>query len=244
MVSDAPPAMWNSSSVPTMTSNRDRVLCSLDGHGRRFDEAVLAVPMPGEAPQVRPVVEVEDRLGTRLPRQIQRPQGRGLGAGMRQVGAGGQDTARLGDEVRVDVVRRQRHVGAVLAVEDQRKPLLVADAQQHQRGQPLRIGDDAADVDPFGPQLLPDEAAHVLVADPRDDRGLQAQPGGAGGGVGRRAADILAERSHVFQTAAHLAPVEIHRRSADGNDVQRPFHTVPPREPSSSASSWPPAIRS
>ena len=30
MVSDAPPATWNSSSVPTMTSNRDRVLCSLD----------------------------------------------------------------------------------------------------------------------------------------------------------------------------------------------------------------------
>ena len=157
----------------------------LGRHGRRFDEAVLAVPMPREAPQVRPVVEVEDRPGARLPRQIQRPQGRGLGPGMRQVGAGGQDTARLGDEVRVDVVRRQRHVGAVLAVEDQRKPLLVPDAEQHQGRQAMRIGDDAPDVHPFGLQLLADEAAHVLVADPRDDRGLQAEPSRPGCGIGR-----------------------------------------------------------
>ena len=214
----------------------------LGRHGRRFDEPVLPVPVPGEAPQVRPVVEVDDGLRARLARQIQRPQGRGLGPGMRQVGAGGKDAARLGDEVGVDVVRRQRHVGAVLAVEDQREPLLIPDAEQHQRRQAMRIGDDAADIHPFRPQLLADEAAHVLVADARDHGGFQAQPRGAGGGIGGRAADVLAERPHVFQAAAHLPAVEVHRRSADGNDVQRPLHTVPPREPSSCANSWPPAI--
>ena len=44
------------------------------------------------------------------------------------------------DEGLVDVARRQRHVGAVLAVEDQRERLAVADAEDHQRGQPLGIG--------------------------------------------------------------------------------------------------------
>ena len=49
-----------------------------------------------------------------------------------------------GDVGLVDVGLVERHVGAVLAVEDQREGLLVADAEDDQRGQPLRVGDDAA----------------------------------------------------------------------------------------------------
>ncbi len=61
--------------------------------------------------------------------------------------AGRHHRARFGDEGGVDVVDAQRHVGAILAIEDQRELLLVANAEQHQRRQPLRIGPDAAHVD-------------------------------------------------------------------------------------------------
>ena len=63
------------------------------------------------------------------------------------------------------------HVGAVLAVEDQRELLVVADAEDDERGQPLGVDLHAARVHPLAGKLLEDEAAHVLVADPGDHRG-------------------------------------------------------------------------
>src|SRR5690606_19179655 len=98
------------------------------------------------------------------------------------------------------------------------------------------------DVDALGDELLADEAAHVLVADAGDEAGFEAEPRRACGHVGGRAADIFAEARHVLQPPADLGAVEVDRRAADGDDVEH--HTVPPRELSSTASSWPPAIMS
>ena len=183
----------------------------LGGHGPRFDEATLARPVPREAPEIGPIVDIEDRLRAARAGQIDRPQRCGLGARVRDVRARRQHAAGLSDEVGIDIVGRERHVRAVLAVENERELLLVTDAEKHQGRQTLGIGDDAAYVDPFCLQLLADEAAHVLVADAGYDRRLQAEPRGAGRRVGGRAADVLVERPHVLQAAADLAAVEVDR---------------------------------
>ena len=137
MVSVEPPAMWNSSSVPTIRSKRCSVACSLRGHLGALDEAALALAVAGDAPEVRAVVDVERRPRAVLAGEVQRLQHRRLGAGVAEMGPGREHRPGLGDEALVDVVLGQPHVGAVLAVEDQREPLVVADAEEDERGQPL-----------------------------------------------------------------------------------------------------------
>ena len=121
---------------------------------------------------------------------------------------------------RIDVALVERAVGAIVAIEDEREGLFVADAEQDKRGQPDRIGPDAGDVDALARALLADEAAHVLVADPGDEAALQAEARRADRDVGRTAADRLGERRHVLQAAADLHAVEVDRRAADGDDVE------------------------
>ena len=82
-----------------------------------------------------------------------------------------------------------------VAVEDQRETPVVLDREQHERGQPLRVGDEPVDGDAFARQLLADEAAHLLVADAGEQRRLQAEPRRADGDVGRAAADRLGEEA-------------------------------------------------
>ena len=75
--------------------------------------------------------------------------------------------AGAGDETLVHVRFRQAHVGAVLPVEDQREVSVVEDAEHDERGQPLPVDLDAVRAHALPDELLPDEAAHVLVADAR-----------------------------------------------------------------------------
>ena len=135
--------------------------------------------------------------------------------------------AGRGDEGFVDVLLAQRHVGAVLAVKDQRKPMVVADAKEDKRGQPRGVGLDALHIDPLARKFLADEAAHVFVADPRDDRRFQPEPRRPRRDVGGRAADILAERPHILKPPADLHAIEIDRGPADGDDVERLRHVQP-----------------
>ena len=52
--------------------------------------------------------------------------------------------ARRGDERLVDIVFVERHVGAIVAIEDHRRDALVFSTdEEDERGQPLRVGDDA-----------------------------------------------------------------------------------------------------
>ncbi len=137
-------------------------------HFRGGDVARVAGAVSGEAPEVRPVVDVEDDLAAVLPRDADRLLLRGRGIGLREMSAGDQHRTGRSDERRVDVVFAKRHVGDVIAVEDEREVLVVLDRQKDERRQPRRVGDDAVGIDSFASQLLADEAAHVLVADPRD----------------------------------------------------------------------------
>jgi hypothetical protein len=199
----------------------------LGGDLGALDEALLARLVAGEAPEVGAVVDVERGAPAALAGEAERLQHRRLGARVAEVGAGGDDGAGVGDQRSVDVVLAERHVGAVLAVEDQREALLVADAEDDEGGQPLGVGDHAAGVDAFGGQGLADEAAHVLVADAGDQRRAEAEAGGAGGDVGGRAADVLVEARHVLEPAADLRAVEVDRGPADGDEVERLGHAFP-----------------
>ena len=143
----------------------------LPRHGRAFHEAALALAMAGDAPEVRAIVDVERRPCPVLAGKLQRLQHCRLGPGMAEMRARRQHRARLSDEALVDVLLGEPHVGAVLAVEDQRELLVVADAEDDERGQALGVDLYAARVHPLAGKLLEDEAAHVLVADPGDDRG-------------------------------------------------------------------------
>jgi len=89
------------------------------------------------------------------------------------------------------VVLAERRVRAVLPVEDQRKPLAVADPEENERRQALRH--HSARLDALARELLKNEAAHVLVSDAGDQTALQSQPGRAAGDVRRRASDVLVE---------------------------------------------------
>ena len=53
-----------------------------------------------------------------------------------------EDRARGRSERFVDVAGVERHVRAILAVEDQRELLAVANAEDNERGQPVRVGVD------------------------------------------------------------------------------------------------------
>ena len=129
---------------------------------------------------------------------------------------------RLGafDVVRIDVAFVERAVGAILAIEDEREGLFVADAEQNERGEADRIGPNALDIDALARALLADEPPHVLVADAGDEAAFQTQPRGANGDVRRATADGLGEARHVLETPADLRAIEVDRRAADGDDVE------------------------
>ena len=193
------------------------------------DVALLAGAVAGEAPQVRAVIDVEGDapaggLGGR-----DRLAAHGVDGGRRQMRARDADRLGGGDEGLVDILHGQRHVGAVLAVEDEREALVVADPESDERGEPVRIGLDAGDGDALADQLLADEAAEGLVADGGDHGALEPEPRRADRRVGRAAADRLGERRHVLEPPADLLAVEIDRRAADGDDVEdRRGHAVSP----------------
>ena len=87
------------------------------------------------------------------------------------------DAARPADKVRVNIGFAQRHIRAILAVEDQGELLLIANSQQNQSCQPFRIGDNAAGLDPFSGERLADKPAHMFITHPCDECRFQTEPG-------------------------------------------------------------------
>ena len=137
--------------------------------------------------------------------------------------AGHHQSTGRGDEGLVDIALRQRHIGAVLAIEDQRKRLSVADAEDDQRRQALGIDLQPAGVDALALQLLADIAAHMLIADAAQQSRAQAEARPADGDIGRAAADIFGEARHILQPPADLLAVEVDGDAADGDDVEARF---------------------
>ena len=99
----------------------------------------------------------------------------------------------------------ERHVGAAVAVEQQRKRGAAADAQEHERGQPLRVEPHMADVDAFSLQRVAHEAAVLFIADARQHRRPQAEAGAADRGIGGRAAESSARTSSRLPGARRFA---------------------------------------
>src|SRR5882724_7683928 len=91
----------------------------------------------------------------------------------------------------VKVLLAQRHIGAVLAVENEREGVAIADTQYDQGSQALRIGQNAANIDTFPDELFADEAPHVIGADACQQTGIESQSSGGYGRVCRASADIL-----------------------------------------------------
>ena len=133
-------------------------------HSGGFDEPAFAITMARQTPKVGAIVDVQGGLQPMLARQMQRLHHGGFGARIGQMRSRGHDGTGRGNEALVNVIFAQRHIGAVFAVEDQGKLLLIADAQQNQSRQPVRIGLHALHIDAFARQFLADEAAHMLVA--------------------------------------------------------------------------------
>ena len=197
-------------------------------HLGAFDEAAFALAMPGHAPEIRAIVDIQRRLRPVLPRQFQRLQHRRPRARMRQMRPRRQNRPRLTDEALVDILLGQPHIRAILAIEDQRETVLIPDPQNDQRRQPLRIHLHPANIHALAHQLLTNEPPHMLVADTRDDGGLQPEPRRPAGNIRRRATDILAERPHVLQPATNLVAIQVNRRTTNRDKVQG-FHATASR---------------
>ena len=200
-------------------------------HPIAFSKAAFTVRMPAKRPEIGPVIDIERHLAAELPRQLHRRKagaGHAVGAEMR---AGHQNGPCRGDEVGIDVLFRDRHVGAVLAIEDQRKLLAVPDSENDERRQPFRVGDDMACINPLAVKRLADEPAHMFVANAGDHSRLQAKARAADTDIGRAATDIFRKAGHILEPTADLAAIEIDGRPADADHIQRrlshfsyPFH--------------------
>ena len=207
----------------------DEVAMGQDGLQMRgdtggFEIALLARAMAREAPEIGAVVDVEADFPAMLPgeRHCLPLRLGGIDAG--KMRAGDDDRGGRGDMGLVDVALVQSRIGAIVAVEDQRKRLVVAHAEQHQRGEAFRVGLDALHVDALAHKLLADETAHVLVADPRHKTALETEARRADGDVGGAAADGFGKARHVFETSADLLAVEVHGGPPDGDDVKDRLH--------------------
>ena len=186
-----------------------------------LDIALLAGAVARQAPEIRPIVDVEGDLSAVRLGVADRKVLRGGGVGFGEMSAGHHDRFRARDIGLLDVVFVERAVGAIVAIEDERESLVVANTEHHERSQPRRVGLDARHVDAFARALLADEAAHVLVSDARDEAALQAKTRRSDCDIGWAAADRLGEARHVLEPSANLRAVEVDGRAAYRDDIER-----------------------
>ena len=116
--------------------------------------AVLARTARGQAPQHRAVIDVEHAHHAVAGGVFQSLLRCGAGAGCGQVRAGDGQRAAAGDKALVNGLGVDRHIGAVFAHEQQGKGVAVFEAQEHQRGQALRVDLHLAGVAAFALQGL------------------------------------------------------------------------------------------
>ncbi len=83
--------------------------------------------MAKKTPQIGPVINLENDLPPVLLGDTDRFHLRGFRVGLGKMRAGDQNRAGGGDEMGVDVILAKRHIGAVFAIKDQRKGLIVLD---------------------------------------------------------------------------------------------------------------------
>ena len=182
--------------------------------------ARLAVAALGEAPQHRTIIDIENRPHVVLARAIEREIADAIDVLRGEMRAGDQQRAALRDVRLLDLGIADRHVGAVLAQEDQRKRVLVLDAENDRCGQSIRVDADVADVAAFPRDGFGEEAPHRIVADARNQSCVEAEPRTTECGIRRRAAEILREARHVFQSRTDLLRVEVDAEASEADDIE------------------------
>src|SRR4029079_9769898 len=90
-----------------------------------------------------------------------------------------------------DFVVGDRHVRAVFAQEDERKRVLVLDAQHDGAREARGIDADVADLATLRGTRIDREARESVVTDARNEPGREAKASTPERGVGRRAAKVL-----------------------------------------------------
>ncbi len=89
-----------------------------------------------------------------------------------------------------------------------------------------RVGAHGGDVDALACERLAHEAAHVLVADARQHRDLEAEARQADCDVARRAAEVLGEMLRILEARAALEAVEVDGGAAEADEVDRCRHSA------------------
>ena len=175
--------------------------------------------MSCQAPQYRPIVDVEHDLEVVLLRERECPTGCRAHRVGGQVGAGDRERAGRRERRGVGIRGLETHVGAILAIENVRKALGVLDAEQNESREPPRVGLHGADVDALGGQGFADEAAHVLVADAGQHGHLEPQPRKTDGDISRGAAEVLGEMLGILEPRPALEAIEVDGRATQANEV-------------------------
>ena len=157
----------------------------MGGHIARFDIALFARAMACEAPKVRAVININGNLAAMFLGVLHRKFLGGGRIGFGEMRAGDNHRAGGGDKGLVDIAFIQCVIGAIITVENQRELLVVTNAEDNQRCEPVFVRMHALRVDTFALQLLADEAAHMLVADAGDEAAFQPQSRRADGDIGR-----------------------------------------------------------
>ena len=135
--------------------------------------------------------------------------------------AGDQQRPGFSDVRLFDVGFRDRHVGAVLAQEDQRKRVAVLDAEDHRSGKPARIGAHVRHVAALAGDRFDEKMAKGIVANTRDQARLQPEARATECSIRRRAAQVLGKARHVLESGPNLLGIEVDREAAEADHVQR-----------------------
>ena len=116
----------------------------------------------------------------------------------------------------VDLVRREQHVGAGVAVEHELALAVAAQRDEGQRRAGLRREAQRADVDALAGQRVGQEMAERVVADLAHEGAADAQPGQAHGDVGGGPARRLLEAG----ASARPVPVTVGTKSISRSPKQ------------------------
>src|ERR1700692_257887 len=189
-------------------ANWDYLLTALR-HGGTQDKPILPPCAPGQPPEHRPVVDVEYDASAGLLDDLSGCAARRIHRLLRQMRPVDKNCACRRQPFWVQVGLRNCHIRAIFPEENEWERLPIADAENDEGGQSVRIRDHTRDIDPLFGKLLANEPAHMISADPREEPRLEPQARTAGRRVGRAAADVLRERQHALEAAADLLTVEV-----------------------------------
>ena len=165
-------------------------------------------------PLVRTEIQIEHHGGAGFSGQLRRIQRGAAARLLAEIRAGELEHAALRDRRGENVIDRQRNIGAVVAVEHQRKFIRRFDAEHDRAGMPAGFARAGADVHSFPGQKMRDKIADRVLAERGQERGIQAQPAAADAHVRGGAADVGGEAANIDEPGPDIVAVEVHAGTA------------------------------